>query len=291
MDIPEIFNQNLEKNIITEDMLGAALFSLNKRAKNYRDEKRKAKKSLYAEAKLFGFDLPEDPAKAEQMEKEMYLKKEFLLQIVKPICIHQELAGYKKEYIYDENNENYVDIFIDSIFHNLVLDRGVYRKDGKDVRLFVRRGEPYYRYYYFRSVKDHTYHIPVDKETALNSGLPIHIISEIKTEGEKEDNLIPMEFIDKLVSLVESGKFSYIQGNTDKSLKESFLPPVSYTMPQRYEWNEILNILKEKYKNENIPSGLSLTVRLWRRIMKKDTITAAHCIRCIISESKRAKKA
>ena len=45
MDIPEIFNQNLEKNIITEDMLGAALFSLNKRAKNYRDEKRKAKKA------------------------------------------------------------------------------------------------------------------------------------------------------------------------------------------------------------------------------------------------------
>lgn len=50
MDAPEIFYENLAKGIITYDMLDSALFSLNKRAKNYRDKKRKAKKSLYAQA-------------------------------------------------------------------------------------------------------------------------------------------------------------------------------------------------------------------------------------------------
>ena len=54
MDTPEIFYENLSKGIITYEMLDLALFSLNKRAKNYRDQKRKAKKSLYAQAQLFG---------------------------------------------------------------------------------------------------------------------------------------------------------------------------------------------------------------------------------------------
>ena len=46
MDTPEIFYESLSKGIITYEMLDLALFSLNKRAKNYRDQKRKAKKSL-----------------------------------------------------------------------------------------------------------------------------------------------------------------------------------------------------------------------------------------------------
>ena len=49
MDTPEIFYESLSKGIITYEMLDLALFSLNKRAKNYRDQKRKAKKSLYAQ--------------------------------------------------------------------------------------------------------------------------------------------------------------------------------------------------------------------------------------------------
>lgn len=44
MDTPEIFYESLSKGIITYEMLDLALFSLNKRAKNYRDQKRKAKR-------------------------------------------------------------------------------------------------------------------------------------------------------------------------------------------------------------------------------------------------------
>ena len=191
MDTPEIFYENLSKGIITYEMLDLALFSLNKRAKNYRDQKRKAKKSLYAQAQLFGFSNPDNPEEAERMEKEFYAKKERLLQIVKPVCVHQELAGYKKDYIYDKDEIDYADIFIDSIFHNRVLDRGICRKEGKDIRFFVRKGEPYYRYYFFRCIGTHTYHSPINKETALSSGLPIHIINEIKIPDAKfEEDLL-----------------------------------------------------------------------------------------------------
>ena len=66
MDTPEIFYESLSKGIITYEMLDLALFSLNKRAKNYRDQKRKAKKSLYAQAQLFGFSNPDNPEEAER---------------------------------------------------------------------------------------------------------------------------------------------------------------------------------------------------------------------------------
>ena len=62
MDTPEIFYESLSKGIITYEMLDLALFSLNKRAKNYRDQKRKAKKSLYAQAQLIEGLPVDDPA-------------------------------------------------------------------------------------------------------------------------------------------------------------------------------------------------------------------------------------
>ena len=287
MDAPEIFYENLSKGIITYDMLDSALFSLNKRAKNYRDKKRKAKKSLYAQAQLFGFDNPEKPEEAENMEKEFYTKKERLLQIVKPVCIHQELAGYKKDYIYDTDEINYPDIFIDSIFHNRVLDRGICRKEGKDIRFFVRKGEPYYRYYFFRCVGTHTYHSPINKETALSSGLPIHMISEIKTEGTRNENLITEDFADQMLALVDSGTYVYVPSNTIRFPRESILSPVTYVIPQKYEWEEVLELIKEKYPEKKRLLKVDLSIRLWRKIMKLRTFTVEGCMKCILAEKRR----
>ena len=267
-------------------MLDLALFSLNKRAKNYRDQKRKAKKSLYAQAQLFGFDNPEKPEEAERMEKEFYAKKERLLQIVKPVCVHQELAGYKKDYVYDKDGIDYADVFIDSIFHNRVLDRGICRKEGKDIRFFVRKGEPYYRYYFFRCIGTHTYHSPINKETVLSSGLPIHIINEIKTEGERNENLIPEDFVDQMLALVDSGTYTYVPSNTICSPRESILPPVTYVIPQKYEWEEVLDLLKEKYPEKPGLLKVDLSIRLWRKIMKLRAFSAESCMKCILAEKR-----
>lgn len=40
MKTPAEFTKNLKEKVITEEMLEKALFSVNKRAKNYRDKKR-----------------------------------------------------------------------------------------------------------------------------------------------------------------------------------------------------------------------------------------------------------
>lgn len=75
MDTPEIFYESLSKGIITYEMLDLALFSLNKRAKNYRDQKRKAKKSLYAQAQLFGFSNPDIRKKPKEWRKNFMQKR------------------------------------------------------------------------------------------------------------------------------------------------------------------------------------------------------------------------
>ena len=71
METPEVFYELLSKGIITEDMLGAALFSLNKRAKNYRNQKRKGKKSIYVQTTLM------IPMKPKEWKKKCIEKKSF----------------------------------------------------------------------------------------------------------------------------------------------------------------------------------------------------------------------
>ena len=44
MRIPKAYTENLNKGIVTEQMLCDVLYSYNKRAKNWRDKKRQYKK-------------------------------------------------------------------------------------------------------------------------------------------------------------------------------------------------------------------------------------------------------
>lgn len=219
------------------------------------------------------------------MEKEFYAKKERLLQIVKPACVHQELAGYKKDYVYDKDGIDYADVFIDSIFHNRVLDRGICRKEGKDIRFFVRKGEPYYRYYFFRCIGTHTYHSPINKETALSSGLPIHIINEIKTEGERNENLLPEDFVGQMLALVDSGTYTYVPSNTIHSQgRVSF--HLLLTSSRRNTNGRKYWICKEKYPEKPGLLKVDLSIRLWRKIMKLRAFSAESCMKCILAEKR-----
>mgnify|MGYP006917977519 CR=1 FL=1 len=53
--------------------------------------------------------------------------------------------------------------------------------------------------------------------------LPIHIINEIKTEGERNENLLPEDFVDQMLALVDSGTYTYVPSNTIRSPRESIL--------------------------------------------------------------------
>mgnify|MGYP000161109108 CR=1 FL=1 len=172
-------------------------------------------------------------------------------------------------------------------FHNRFwIEESAGKKEWIDPDSLYRKGEPYYRYYFFRCIGTHTYHSPINKETALSSGLPIHIINEIKTEGERNENLLPEDFVDQMLALVDSGTYTYVPSNTIRSPRESILPPVTYVIPQKYEWEEVLDLLKEKYPEKPGLLKVDLSIRLWRKIMKLRAFSAESCMKCILAEKR-----
>lgn len=84
------FTKKLHEGIITTEMLGMAVYSMNKRAKNYRD-----KQASYREHRIYskfyrGYyrDKYHNEDQCRLKKEEYYQKKEELLRIVKPVAIH-----------------------------------------------------------------------------------------------------------------------------------------------------------------------------------------------------------
>lgn len=97
-------------------MLGYALFSVNKKAKNYRDMKRRYHHSQDSYGNEFRY---------EQKEKAYYQMKDIMLSIIQPICIHKvprhcytRIESSDDEYdtdcddYYDDSSDEFIDITI-----------------------------------------------------------------------------------------------------------------------------------------------------------------------------------
>ena len=105
-------------------------------------------------------------------------------------------------------------------------------------------------------------------------------------EGERNENLVPEDFVDQMLALVDSGTYTYVPSNTICSPRKSILPPVTYVIPQKYEWEEVLDLLKEKYPEKPGLLKVDLSIRLWRKIMKLRAFSAESCMKCILAEKR-----
>lgn len=107
MRTPKSYIDNLEKGIVTEQMLCDVLFSYNKRAKNWRDKKRQYKHS-YSPNSYAWFN------SALANEQKYYGYKSQILHLLTPDCIHEEVYENDFESIY-----NYYLFFVvgDHSFH------------------------------------------------------------------------------------------------------------------------------------------------------------------------------
>lgn len=117
MRTPSEYAKNLNNGIITESMLDDALWSVNKRAKNHRDNKRRYRE-MERDRRSYNryyYDKYSNAEKAEQKEKQMYARKEQLLSLVEPDCIHQELGSFPRTRIY-EYDDDYDTILSGSCF-------------------------------------------------------------------------------------------------------------------------------------------------------------------------------
>lgn len=80
------FRKNLKDRILTEEMLGSAIYSVNKRAKNMRDQQ-----EYYRIKRLNDpdwYDKFHNEKKYKRKKQEYYRKKEKLLSVLVPACIH-----------------------------------------------------------------------------------------------------------------------------------------------------------------------------------------------------------
>lgn len=104
MRTPKEYTENLKRGIITEAMLQDCLFSVNKRAKNYRDKEREYR-NRYRSNYYYRHDIYNNEERYRTKKNEYYAQKDLLLTILSPVCIHKELIGYERKRIYDYEKE------------------------------------------------------------------------------------------------------------------------------------------------------------------------------------------
>lgn len=207
MRTPAKFKKNLKDGIITEEMLDAALHSVNKRAKNWRNRKRRLKRFACSFSEIHN---------AEAREKNLYDQKEILLKLLKPVCIHEEFAGFKRTRVYDYE-KNYDKIYSEKLEEERICWENYYIKtmrDGIDQVVcffdYFDPDVPEYRYYLFYECGKNSYHLPINKEDLDGYDLPIKSIGQLDTCGEDPRNLISLSFVGKILVLIESGRYVYV---------------------------------------------------------------------------------
>lgn len=196
MRTPQEFTKNLNNGIITTEMLNQCLYSVNKRAKNYRDEKRQ----YYGKYR----DM------AEGKEESFYKRKEKLLSILKPVCIHKSRVGYERTRVYDYE-QHFDKRYLKALILGKVAHTGSYLDRDNYVEVFFFDeydfGKPRELYFLFYELGTRSYHTPISNPKKYD--LPIKEIGRLETEGDDYTSLISVQFVDKVINLIKSGDYIY----------------------------------------------------------------------------------
>lgn len=199
MRTPKSYTDNLAKGIITKTMLSDCLFSVNKRAKNYRDNERKYRHLRY--------DRYNNEERARDKKEEYYNQKEKLLSILEPECIHEELMGFERRRIYDYEDEyDYCLKNNQFVWKNCFYD--VYKCREVFFGDIELKDSPQYHYYLFYDLGDHSFHTPIDEcQLEKYPSLQVKKIDTLVTTGKEITELVSTQFVKKVLELVETGKY------------------------------------------------------------------------------------
>ena len=117
------YQDNLKKKIITEEMLADCLYSVNKRAKNYRDKANEYKGyyGKYHQAVDSQYD----------KMKQYYKYKEDLLTYVKAIRIHKQFIGNERIRVYSYE-KNYYRVYFNKYKENKIVWENSYYDYNRD---------------------------------------------------------------------------------------------------------------------------------------------------------------
>ena len=205
MKTPKEFINNLNNKIITESMLEQCLFSVNKRAKNYRDKVKEYRKEIRNNYYLY--DKYNYIEKYTVKKEEYYEYKEILLTLLKPKCIHFQKMGYKRKRIYDYEKEfkeiNKEKIVWRNSFYNHEEEREVKFVD-------IETSEEIFEYYLFYKTTNYSFHQPIQYEDLNKYDLELIEIKNLVTKGKYIQDLVSAQFVKKVIELIKSKEYTYI---------------------------------------------------------------------------------
>lgn len=198
MRTPKEYSENMKNGIITMEMLGDCLFSVNKRAKNCRDQERKYRNRRY--------DRYDTCDTYRRKKEEYYEQKEMMLSICKPTCVHTELQE-RKYRVYDYEPDYY-----ETIEKNMVIHEGEYFDSFlKEYVSFSDVIIPTIAYYLFYDIGKHSFHTPIEEyDIKQYQDLEIIDIGTLTTFGENISDLLSTQFVSKVLSLIATNKYNLV---------------------------------------------------------------------------------
>lgn len=207
MRTPKEYVDNLKNGVITEKMLLDCLYSVNKRAKNYRDKAREYR--AYYKTHWYATDRYGNEDRCTAKKKEYYSQKEKLLSVLQPTCIHKEFLGYERIRIYDYEpgyKKNANKFVWQNCFYDYKEDREVWFGDIED------KNKPKYNYYLFYDINStKTFHSPIQEADIKKYNLEVINIEHLETEGHDISDLISNQFVQKVLALIDSKNYKFQQ--------------------------------------------------------------------------------
>ena len=187
MKTPKEYTKNLKKHIITEDMFVDCLYSVNKRAKNFRDKAQSYRYNPYYR----GYYQTED------MDRYYGYKDQFL-SLLTPVCIHKQNIGYETRRVYDYEKDyrkmNNRNIVWQNCYYDRDEDREVWFYDYETK---TKR----YLYFLYYVVGDKSFHKPISSPSGYD--LPIKAIDDdFMTFGQDTKDLISPQFVLKVLDML-----------------------------------------------------------------------------------------
>lgn len=218
MKTPTEYNKMIKEGYITKNVLGEVLFSINKRAKNWRDRKRQYSYSYYEKS----YD------DAVENEKKYYEMKDDILSLFSPLCIHVDVKYKTKRIrIYDTVGfDKYDDIretkYDGKDFYQLLesdeyeichsgsfMDYFSYER-VQFIDVVIDRYEDKRLYFKYYEVGDHTFHTPIQEED-VSQDLEVIELENFKTKGDDINNLLSTQFCKKVHELLMDNKLEIIE--------------------------------------------------------------------------------
>ena len=206
MKTPKLYNDLINEKKITNEIIAECVYYVNKWAKNYRDKIKEYKNGRSHQ------HLESNIEKAEEEMGKYYQLKEEFLKVFTTNLIHKQFIGEKKKrvYSYEKNYEKLLKEKTNDIFwENSYYD---YDKDMEIEFFDYHLGTKKYLYFLYCEIGEYSFHSPVSEKIAeSNTELEIQEIDEnFKTHGSKIEGLLSMQFVKKVLELLQSEDYTIV---------------------------------------------------------------------------------